>query len=129
MVKKSMKINSNDPNKYNFLQTNNNKTNSPAITSCKSNNIAFNASTLNKLSNVFDAWNPKVTPLERLQNLAQRALNQHEPLGDAIYRGDFKGIIKKEDIIKILKEQRDNTECNGIKQVINIYIQHVNETH
>jgi len=102
----------------NYSQKHKNRTNtSPSITAaCKNNEVAFSGNFFTSFIRLFDSINPNVTPLERLQHLAEEAQNHHAPLGDAIYRGDFKGVIPKEKIVEILQIELKKAEFTGIKQ-------------
>jgi len=129
-----MRINSINSAQY-YMQPKKNKDNDrikiPAsTTSYKSNAVAFSGNPFENFIRIFDVINPKVTPLERLQHLAEEAQTYSEPLSDAMYRKDFKGIISKEKIVEILKSAQAKADrVTGAYEDFQELIDHVKKTH
>jgi len=115
----------------NYSQTQKSKDNNKSVAPALSNNndVAFTGNPFKSLINIFDVWNPKVTPLERLQHLAEEAQNNSRPLHNAIHRGDFKGVIPKEKIIEIIKSELDKAEYTATKQGYQRLIDSINKKY
>ncbi|MDD3014158.1 MAG: hypothetical protein PHC34_10690 [Candidatus Gastranaerophilales bacterium] len=64
----------------------------------------------------------KPSTLEELQQLAKEAHYYERPLGNALYRGDFKGIVSKAKIIEILEVERDKADMGGTRDRFQRYI-------
>jgi len=93
-----------------------------------SKEVAFTGNPFKSFVRLFDSINPNVTPLERLQHLAEEAQNHHSPLGNAIHRGDFKGKVSKGEIIEILKSEQIKAKFMGDKKRYQKLIDHVDKT-
>jgi len=114
----------------NYSQTQKNRTTSPQAisTPCKNKEVAFAGRFMNWLKELDKKYAPAPT-LEELQKLAKEAQYHHVPLGNAIYRGDFKGVVSKKTIIEILQSELSKAKYTGTKQRYERLIQKVQKDY